>query len=302
MDISRVLGHLQDIHDALDDGRDFVAFERRPEMLAAGVKPKAFDGFDFRSKPAVAREIGILISGLRTGGGASLPLTHDLVYRSEPVEAYKANGGTGGQMMLAAFGGPGPSSAGPPKGRGGGYLEPPSRKAIIAQDGAEPRITVAPNRQANGKAPPLEEPGQSQVKAYDDYITEMAGKYRLDPNLIRSIMHLETTHGYYDRLFPSEWRKSILPMNVNTAYWGDRWGSKESLANPRLNIEAGARMLRSIVDKMPKDATVAQIASVYHSDRAPKVDDYGARAQSIHDEESWRKTPWPAGWPLPLGD
>ena len=63
MDISRLLGYLQDIHDAPDDSRDFVAFEKRPDMIAAGVPAEAFDGFNFGSKPAVQREIGLLSGG-----------------------------------------------------------------------------------------------------------------------------------------------------------------------------------------------------------------------------------------------
>lgn len=60
MDISRLLSHLQDIHDAPDDSRDFVAFEKRPDMIAAGVPAKTFDGFNFGSKPAVRAAMGQL--------------------------------------------------------------------------------------------------------------------------------------------------------------------------------------------------------------------------------------------------
>ena len=46
-DRNSLLNHLLTIRDAPDDSRDFVAFERRPDMLAAGVSPEDFDRFDF---------------------------------------------------------------------------------------------------------------------------------------------------------------------------------------------------------------------------------------------------------------
>jgi hypothetical protein len=106
MDISRVLGHLHDIHDAPDDGRDFVAFEKRPEMIVAGVPAEAFDRFDFSKRATVRREMDALSGGgpIRSPG-PSLPQAHDLVYRGDPVGTHGDYDGTGGQMLLGAFGG-----------------------------------------------------------------------------------------------------------------------------------------------------------------------------------------------------
>jgi hypothetical protein len=305
MDISRVLGHLRDIHDAPDDGRDFVAFERRPDMLAAGVKPAAFDGFDFSSKPAVAREIGVL-----SGGRSAWPpepshwRTQDLVYRGEPVGVRRGYDGTGGQMMLAAFGGGQPEPHGRPRGRGGGLMYP-SRNADLIAQGEGGRIEVSPNPLASGKASLIERPQDSMVGPNERHIIDMATKYGVDPDLIRATVFMESTHGGYGGLGAAAEAlgvaKSHLPMNINTNYWGDTWGKPKDLRDRRNNIEAGTRMLQAIGKVMP-GASIAQRATIYNSSGKKKVTDYGARVQSIYNDKSWRKTPWPDGYPLPLGD
>lgn len=305
MNIARVLGHLQDIHDAPDDGRDFVAFEKRPQMLAAGVPPEAFDGFDFSSRPAVAREIGVL-----SGGEPMRPpepshsQTQDLVYRGEPVGLTKGYDGTGEQMMLAAFGGSRPPSAGPPTGRGGGlmYPRPTSERANIISGKVNGHIEAAPNPRANGKPPLVEIPEASMVGANEKHIASAAAKYGIDPDLLRAAVFMESTHGWYDApLRPFNLDSSILPMNINTSYWSDTWGPRANLRDPRNNIDTGAKMRRNISKAMPT-ASVAQVGSVYHNSAAKQVDDYGARLQSIYESKPWLSPSWPYGAPAPLGD
>jgi hypothetical protein len=243
MDLSKLLGHLQANHDAPDDGRDFVAFEKRPAMIAASVKPETFDGFDFGSKSAVQNAI----EAVRTRASHLLPRNW---------------------MPVA---------------------EPPNseRDNIIAGK-ADGRIDVATNPKANGQKPWYEMPGASMVKSNEPYIVEMAGKHGVDPNLLRATMYQESTHGYYDAL-PRQWDAdgSILPMNINTDHWGETFGSRKALKDPRANVEAGATMLHNIVRAMP-GASIAQIGSVYQNSQAKKVTDYGARVQAIYQDKPWK--------------
>lgn len=159
---------------------------------------------------------------------------------------------------------------------------------------------VKDNPDADGDMPFYEASHAPEIAKYNVMI-EAAGKaFQVDPDLIRAIMYMETTHGYYDKLRP--WiggeNKSILPMNVNVAYWGDFVGDRDGLADPATNIRAGARMLRAIMNNLPKDAPISHIASLYNSHRAESVSNYGARVARIFDEKLWQKKNAPlVGWP-----
>jgi hypothetical protein len=147
---------------------------------------------------------------------------------------------------------------------------------------------VAENGQANGKRPDYEATKLSTVAGYAEQLDEAARIYNVDPRLLRSIMHMEETHGYYDE--PFRWfdrNSSIRPMNINTKYWGDTFGTRHELRYAEVNIRAGANLLSRIVANMPKDASVAQIATVYNDLHANKVNDYGARVSAIYDEQPW---------------
>jgi hypothetical protein len=165
----------------------------------------------------------------------------------------------------------------------------PNRKNIILNGGGSQRIEVRDNPDADGAAPLYEKRGYSQVDQNEKYIIEMSEKYHVNADLIRSIIFVETTHGYYDMaLAPFDANKSILPMNINTRYWGDVWGKREDLKDPRANIEAGTKMLRSIMNAMPK-ASVAQVATIYNNSNADKVSDYGARVERVYMEKYWEQ-------------
>jgi hypothetical protein len=106
--------------------------------------------------------------------------------------------------------------------------------------------------------------------------------------LIRAIMYIETTHGYYDApLALIGENKSILPMNVNVDYWGDAFGSRAALNDPYENIRAGAEILRRIIANLPREASVRQIATLYNNINAESVTDYGARVDEIHAQQPW---------------
>jgi len=67
----------------------------------------------------------------------------------------------------------------------------------------------------------------------------------VDPDLVKAIIYMETTHGYYDALVePFDKNTSILPMNIRSGYWKQLGYSRKELKNPALNIEAGIYLLK----------------------------------------------------------
>jgi soluble lytic murein transglycosylase-like protein len=119
----------------------------------------------------------------------------------------------------------------------------------------------------------------------------MSKKYAVDANLIRAIIYMESTHGYYDApLDMVHLNKSIRPMNVNTTYWGNAWGSSGSLADPRSNIEGGTQLLKAILNAMP-GADIAKVATIYNNTDAKRVSDYGARVKAIYESKAWAAPP-----------
>src|SRR5262249_36980646 len=74
-------------------------------------------------------------------------------------------------------------------------------------------VGVAPNPSANGQAPMYEISAMSPVNKYSAQINFASSQTGVDPRLIRSVMYMETTHGYYDSLV--SWyggNDTILPM------------------------------------------------------------------------------------------
>ncbi|MGX2973252.1 hypothetical protein [Helicobacter sp. T3_23-1059] len=98
-----------------------------------------------------------------------------------------------------------------------------------------------------------------EVTNNENLISIYAEKYNIDSDLVRAIIFLETTHGYYDRLYdtllkqPIEAFKgeqeSFRPMNINYSYWKeliDKMGyTKEQIKNdPSANLDVGCLLLK----------------------------------------------------------
>ena len=116
----------------------------------------------------------------------------------------------------------------------------------------------------------------------------MAKEKGVDANLVKAIMYMETTHGYYDAILELfNKNKSILPMNINVDYWGSTFGSREELKKPEKNIEAGVEIVDRIKKLLPANASVEGIATLYNNINAKKVSEYGARVKAIYDEKPW---------------
>lgn len=151
------------------------------------------------------------------------------------------------------------------------------------------RFVIKDNPDADGRKPIYELPFESDVGKYDRLMHDKAQKHNVDPDLVRAIAHMETTHGKYD--LPFSWldkNKSILPMNINAKYWEGLGYTREDLKDPEKNIDAGAKLLKAIIDRVP-NASVRSVATLYQNLAADKVSDYGARVDRIYKEKLWEK-------------
>lgn len=166
---------------------------------------------------------------------------------------------------------------------------PASRKECIKNDQICPSLFyVSGNEKASGKAPWYEMPAASTVDKYGAFIDVAAFEKGVSGRLIRAIMYMEETHGYYDA--PLNWagqNKSIRPMNINVDYWGDTFGTRADMQDPLTNIRAGAEMLKRIIKNLPTNSPIEKIATLYNNINATAVNDYGMRVKAIYEEKPW---------------
>lgn len=163
----------------------------------------------------------------------------------------------------------------------------PSRKECIKSNMVCGFVVIG-NLDVKGAKPFYELPSKSEVNKYSVIIDKVAIEKNVDARLIKAIMYMETTHGYYDA--PLSWvdkNKSILPMNINADYWGNTFGSREDLKDPEKNIRAGAEMILRIQANLPPGTPIEKTATLYNNINANAVNEYGARVKKIYDEQPW---------------
>lgn len=160
------------------------------------------------------------------------------------------------------------------------------RAAIARGEAALFRLKSAGGREAK---PVYELPEKSEVRRYDYYIRRSARRHGMDVDLVRAIVYMETTHGWYDEVTGLLIEpQSLRPMNVNVAFWGEAMGvTRDELLNPRVNVETGVRILRGIRDRLA-DPDVRSIATLYNNLAAEHENDYGARVETIYKKRLWR--------------
>ena len=127
--------------------------------------------------------------------------------------------------------------------------------------------------------------GNSALVDNSENIKNAAAALRVDNILIQAILFIETSHGYYD-IIPAVWdgNKSILPMNINTDYWGNSFGTREELKDPAKNVAAGTIIIRMIYERLPKETQdVNTIATLYNNINAKTTTAYGARVTRLHE-------------------
>ena len=166
---------------------------------------------------------------------------------------------------------------------------PTSRKECIQNNQVCPSLFyISGNEKASGEAPWYEIPAMSSVDKYGAFIDVVAFEKQISGRLIRAIIFMEETHGYYDE--PLNWigkNKSIRPMNVNVDYWGDTFGTRQEMQDPLTNIRAGGEMLRRIIKNLPTNSPIEKIATLYNNINAKTVNNYGMRVKQIYEERPW---------------
>lgn len=164
---------------------------------------------------------------------------------------------------------------------------PKTRRDYIALGLSGGNFIVNNNPKASGDEPLRELSAFSAVSRNSASIDRAAKETGTDARLIRAVMYMETTHGYYDA--PLAWfnkNKSILPMNINVEYWGNAFGDRTMLNDPYWNTRAGALMLARIRMNIAQP-TVAKVATLYNNINATQISDYGRRVERIFVEQPW---------------
>jgi hypothetical protein len=127
-----------------------------------------------------------------------------------------------------------------------------------------------------------------EVRANNAAIELAARAEGLDPELLKAIVWIETTHGYYDRIDP--WNKTIRPMNVHAILWGDLGITKTTLKNRDYNIAAGAYILGQIWERT-LDPTPEKVATLYNQLGAKTVNQYGRTVAHYMKVKPWLRKP-----------
>jgi hypothetical protein len=167
----------------------------------------------------------------------------------------------------------------------------PERKECIS-NGGYCSIRIEENEGASSNNHFTEGAGGFQAPSqYVAWAREAADHYGLDENLVLGVMYHEMATGWYDGIPAAvDLNKSMLPMNINADHWGDTFGTREALKDPRTNIFAGADMLARIQRSLGEDASVRRTATLYQNLRADRVSEYGARVERYTYERPWEQT------------
>jgi peptidoglycan hydrolase-like protein with peptidoglycan-binding domain len=158
------------------------------------------------------------------------------------------------------------------------------KKAVLGNGKAD--FTLKPDLEPVTEEPFYVFPVFSEVKENDKIILEEAKKAKVAPDLVKAIIYVESTQGWYDRITP--WNKSIRPMNIQAEYWKELGYSRDDLEIPRLNIRAGIELIHRLQLQAPQ-ATIEEIATLYNDLNAKRISDYGARVAKIMKEKPWEK-------------
>lgn len=174
--------------------------------------------------------------------------------------------------------------------------------APVLSNAVERRDAIVENRpgrwhvENNALAPPYSAPYElpifSQVLTYASEIEEAAHRHGIDPDLLRAIVYLETSRGYYDGIL--DWYSfvtfglisppnSLRPSNVNIAFWPV---SREEMSVPLLNLDYSARLISELSDRID-NATPEKIATAYNALGAEVVSAYGASVGRLYTMKPW---------------
>lgn len=89
---------------------------------------------------------------------------------------------------------------------------------------------------------------------YHDYIVQAAETYQVDVALIKAVIMAES--GYNPKAVSHRGAQGLMQLMPNTA----RWLGVENAFDPALNIDAGVRYLRRLIDRFKGDVELALAA------------------------------------------
>jgi len=110
-------------------------------------------------------------------------------------------------------------------------------------------------------------------------INKLAREFKVDPDLVKAIMWMETRHGSYDPGVGG----TVLPMNV-----GKRWGRalQYDLGNDAGNIRAAIHILKELEARI-EEPTVEKVATLYNSLGDDRVSAYGKTVAYYYSRKPW---------------
>jgi hypothetical protein len=163
------------------------------------------------------------------------------------------------------------------------------RRAWIKAGKSGANFSVAPNPKADSSAPWYADllHGGRQVNEYDKQglIEPIAKRTGVDSGLIRAIIYVEESQGWYDYFTGKiKENKTWRPMNVHAELWG--LDKTKAARNRVYNIAAGAVILRGIKDNC-SGSGVAEITTLYNGLGKTEVTPYGARVERVYNEKPW---------------
>jgi soluble lytic murein transglycosylase-like protein len=171
------------------------------------------------------------------------------------------------------------------------------RKSIMANTDGTFVVDENPDAKALPK-PWYELDSLEEVTANAARIESLAYQYKLDPDFVRAIVWMESTHGWYDRFDPTN--KTIRPMNVHATRWSQLGISRKDLKDPRLNIAAGVHILSAIKTRTA-EPTNEKVATLYNQLGATKVNNYGKTVSFYATHKPWARKSLPTSTSCPSG-
>lgn len=186
--------------------------------------------------------------------------------------------------------------------------EPERKRAFLSNTSDSTIFPVNWNPYATDEMPWYERSEFSTVGRYDSVIEEAAKMKEIDPDILRAIMYIETTHGFYEHclnnfytdavmrgeeiegvgklFFPG--LKSFQPMNINHRYWGNSFGTIENLKKPTYNILVAAEFVKRLSKFVGNSGDIERIATLYNHLGAQQISDYGKRVGKIYRQKLWK--------------
>lgn len=122
---------------------------------------------------------------------------------------------------------------------------------------------------------------------YSAEIELAASSHDLDPEYLKAIIWMESTHGWYDsltRLIKKP--KTILPMNIYAEHWKGLGISRADLKSPKVNVDTGAYLVSQIAKRI-KVPRPEKVATLYNRLGLDRVSGYGMTVLHYYESRPW---------------